>query len=116
MYKYQVAVIGDPETILGFKAFGAQTFEAVTENDALVAIERIRKLRLAIVFITEELATMDGVQRAIELLKSVDERIIVVEIPSKSGSVTGQMLGVGFRKLRKNVERAVGADILFKTG
>lgn len=60
----------------------------------------------AIVYVTEDLAV--GMQEEIEKYKDKMLPAVIV-IPGKEGST-----GFGMTNLKKSVERAVGADILFK--
>lgn len=103
---YKVAVIGDRESVLGFRALGLVTVAAKTAQDAADALHRLAKEGCAIVYITEQLAVQipADVARYIE-----DPHFAVIPIPSKDGA-----LGIGQRELHQAVERAVGADILKK--
>ena len=58
----------------------------------------------AIIYITEQLA--DGLARELEEYR---EQLVptVIPIPSNQGS-----LGLGMANVKKNIERAVGADII----
>ncbi|MEA5039991.1 MAG: V-type ATP synthase subunit F [Clostridiaceae bacterium] len=103
---YKVAVIGDRESVLGFRALGLVTVAAATAEEAAEALHRLAKEGCAIVYITEQLAARipADVARYIE-----DPHCAVIPIPSKDGA-----LGIGQRELHQAVERAVGADILKK--
>ena len=82
---YRIGVIGDRESVLGFKAVGLEVF--------------------AIIYVTE--AFCKGM--AAEVAEYTDKRLpAVIPIPDKDGS-----LGIGIESVKKAVERAVGADILF---
>ena len=101
---HDVAVIGDKESILGFKALGLITAVA---NDAGKAREELKRLAAdgcAVIFITERLAAQ--ITDEIDAYKSVPN-CAVVPIPSKEGSI-----GIGEMQMHKAVEKAVGADIL----
>lgn len=101
---YKVAVIGDRESILGFKALGLQTVAAASADEAAAALHRLARDGCAIIYLTEQLAALipEDVARYIE-----DVHCAVIPIPSKDGS-----LGIGQREMHQAVERAVGADIL----
>lgn len=101
----KIAVIGDKDSILAFKAVGAETFCA---SGVFEANEILRKLKddYAVIFITEDLA--EQVSDTIDKLKSRPFPA-VIPIPGTRGSN-----GFGLGSIRKDVEKAIGADILFK--
>jgi len=103
---YRIAVIGSPDTILGFRALGLETFAASGENDTK---QTFRKLagsdeKYGVIYIEEKLA--DFLSSEID---AVRDRLYpaVILIPGRDGS-----RGLGVETLRETVIRAVGADIL----
>ena len=101
---YKAAVIGDRETVLGFRALGLTTVVAAGVEEASKALHRLAKDDCAIIYITEQLA----VKIPGEIAKyDNDASVAVIPIPSKNGS-----LGIGLGDVHKAVEKAVGADIL----
>jgi V/A-type H+-transporting ATPase subunit F len=102
---YRIAVLGDRESVLGFKALGLEVYPATPVEARRVFLDLLEKKdRYAVIYITEELA--EGLEAEIDELK--DELIpAVIPIPSRSGRT-----GLGMRALAKAVERAVGANIL----
>jgi V/A-type H+-transporting ATPase subunit F len=102
---YKIGVIGDRESVLGFKAVGLDVFPCQEFEEAKVALHRIAKEQYAIIYITEGLCK-DLVE---DIEKYKDMRIpAIIPIPGMDGSY-----GIGMANLKKSVERAVGADILF---
>lgn len=101
----KIAVIGDKDSILAFKAVGAETFAAETVFDVNDTLHKLVKGDYAVVFITEKLA-----ETAHETLSKLKDRPypVVIPIPSGGGSTGYAMTGI-----KKDVERAIGADILF---
>ena len=101
---YKIAVMGDPDSVLGFKALGLDVFPVESVDIAKSTLHRLAKDSYAIVYLTEQLAVhMDE-----ELNRYKDELTpAVILIPGKEGS-----LGIGMANVKKSVERAVGADIL----
>lgn len=103
---YKMAVIGDRESILIFKAFGADIFAAdqdeILQNKRL--IKQLASEGYAIILITEQVAQHLG-----EVLEHFGRELFpaISVIPSVEGS-----LGLAELKMRKNVERAVGMNIL----
>lgn len=103
---YKIGVIGDRESSLGFMAVGFTVRIADGAEEAAKALKSLEAENCAVIFITEELAEL--IREDIQLYK--DKTLpSVVMIPSKSGSK-----GIGMTNIKKSVERAVGADILFK--
>ena len=101
---YKIAVMGDADSVLGFKALGLDVFPVESVDEAKSTLRRLAKDSYAIVYLTEQLAVhMDE-----ELNRYKDELTpAVILIPGKEGS-----LGVGMANVKRAVERAVGADIL----
>ncbi len=100
----KMAIVGDGDSIMVFKAAGVATFPA---EDAKRAREVIRKIAhdYSIIFLTEELA-----RGLTDFLKRFDEEPypVILGIPSKNGSS-----GYGDELLKGAMERALGVDILF---
>jgi V/A-type H+-transporting ATPase subunit F len=102
---YKIGVIGDRESILGFKAVGLDVFPVDDPEEARKILKRIAKEDFAIIYITEQVYQymMDEVD------EYTDSRLpAIIPIPGKDGT-----LGIGMTSVKKSVERAVGADILF---
>lgn len=102
---YKIGVIGDRESILGFKAVGLDVFPVDDPDEAKKILKRIAKEDFAIIYITEQVYQfmMDEVD------EYTDSRLpAIIPIPGKDGT-----LGIGMTSVKKSVERAVGADILF---
>ena len=106
---YKIAVLGDRDSVMGFKALGLETFFAEDAEQARHTLHRLAKPAggaqsdYAIIYITEQLAEL--LSADIDRYKtSVTPAVIL--IPGKTGS-----LGLGARALQNAVERAVGAGI-----
>lgn len=102
---YKIAVLGDRESVLGFKALGLDVYPAETAAEARKTLHHLaRDGQTAIIYLTEQYAA----QMPDELARYKDEVIpAVILIPGKAGS-----LGIGMHNITDSVERAVGADIL----
>ena len=96
---YRIAVIGDPDSVLGFKALGLEVCPAEDVEQARQAIHRMAKENYAILYLTEQLAA--------QLQPEIARTPAIILIPGKEGS-----LGIGMANVTNAVERAVGADIL----
>jgi V/A-type H+-transporting ATPase subunit F len=101
---FKAAVIGDMQSILGFRALGLTVVDAGDAGEAAGALHRLAQEGHCVIYITEQMAALIGQ----DIAKYIDRpEIAVIPIPSKDGS-----LGIGNAELHKAVERAVGADIL----
>lgn len=102
----KLAVVGPRDSVLAFRALGADTFAVTDKQSALDALEKTRAEGYQIVFITEALT-----EELAPELKAMAEHPtpVVIMIPDNRGS-----LGIGMERMRKSVERAIGVDILFK--
>ena len=102
---YKIAVIGDRGSVLGFKAVGMDVFPCNDMAEAKNTLARIAKENYAIIYVTEGLCK----DMADEIDKYRDARIpAIIPSPGMDGS-----FGLGMTQLKKAVEKAVGADILF---
>ena len=102
---YKIAVLGDRESVLGFKALGLDVHPAETAEEASKTLHHLaRDGETAIIYLTEQFAA--EIQDEVAKYKdSVMPAIIL--IPGKAGA-----LGIGMQNITDSVERAVGADIL----
>lgn len=106
MKEYKIAILGNNDVVLGFKALGIDTI-GLSENKAAGQLkEVIEKGDYGIVFITEDWAAKLE-QALLEYYTSALPAI--VSVPSPQGST-----GTALKDLKKIVEQAVGSDILFK--
>ena len=101
---YKIAVIGDKDSVLAFRALGVHVFTAIEGNDARRIIDKLAKEGYGIIYITEQLA-----QEIPETIQRYNNEVIpaVILIPSNRGS-----LNIGLENINKNVEKAVGSNIL----
>ena len=102
---YKIAVLGDRESVLGFKALGLDVHSAETVDEGRKILHRLAKDgETAIIYLTEQYAS----QMMDEVNKYKDEVMpAIILIPGKAGS-----LGIGMKNITDSVDRAVGADIL----
>lgn len=104
MTTYKIAVVGDWESVMGFRALGLATYPVTSADEARETVHRLAKEDCAVIYLTEQLAAhLDDV-----LKRYKDElRPAIILIPGREGS-----LGIGKANIRRSIERAVGADIL----
>lgn len=103
---YKIGVIGDKDSILGFKAIGLSVFPVVQASEGEEILHKLAADKFAVIYITEQIAK--DITSSIDKYK--DSRFpAIIPIPNNQGT-----LGIGIQGVKKSVERAVGADILFK--
>lgn len=101
----KMAIVGNGDSIMVFKAAGVATFPASDEKKAREVLRKIAG-EYQIIFLAEELA-----KPLSDFLKRFDEEPypIVMPIPTGSGDCN-----YGEELLRSAMERALGVDILSK--
>jgi len=104
IYMYKIGVVGDKDSVLAFKAIGIDVYPVIEPDEARKTIDRMAMEKYAVIFVTEQVA------------KEIDETIerynketlpAVILIPSNQGS-----LNIGMQRIKDNVEKAVGVNIL----
>ena len=99
-----IGVIGNKDSVMAFRALGLKVIYANETEEIASAINELIQEKCAIILITEETALK--AQAEIDKYKSKSLPAIIL-IPQGSES-----LGIGMEILRKNVEKAVGINIL----
>jgi len=102
----KVAVLGQRDAVLGFKASGAVVLAADSAEEARLALEEVKKGDYAILLITEDIAAL--LKNELAPLYDSPQPVVTVLPDSKTPH------GMGMELLRKRVERAVGVNILVK--
>ena len=101
--RYKIAVLGDRDSVLGFRALGLDVFFADDAETGRKALRRLAQESYAVIYVTEQLAQ----ELSAEIARYQDDMLpAVILIPGKGGA-----LGLADRALHAAVERAVGADI-----
>lgn len=101
---YRIAVVGDWESVMGFRALGLDTYPVTSAEEARTRVRELAKADCAVIYLTETLAKDMGDVIA----RYKDElRPAIILIPGREGS-----LGIGRDSIQRSIERAVGADIL----
>ena len=104
MHDGSIAVLGDKDSVLAFKAIGLDVFPVENEQQARDKLHALAR-KDSVIFVTEQVA-----QQASPLIERYKSRPypVVVPIPSAEGN-----MGLGMQGIKSNVEKAIGADILF---
>ena len=100
-----MGAVGERDAVLCFKAIGMRVIPTETPEETTAALFKLTKEGIRVIFITENAA--EQAPEALERYKTESE-IAVIPIPGSRGSN-----GYGLRHVRQNVEKAIGADILF---
>lgn len=108
MAKRKIAVIGDPSSVMIYKAVGFDVFYETEKTKIEQRIHQLADAGYVIIYITETAAEL--VQEVINIYATATFPAI---IPIPAGT---KSLGLGMKRIKSNVEKAVGADILFKEG
>jgi len=98
-----IAIIGDPSSVLCFKAVGVTALPATTAEEVNKALEKVFRENYAVVFLTEQLHSLVSDKMSDLIAKSM---ISLVLIPGSKGS-----LGIGMSRLSEIVNKAVGVNI-----
>ncbi len=105
---YKIGIIGDRATVAGFIALGYTVYEAEDAVSAGEALDRIGDSgEYAIIFIVEKFARELG-----EKMKKFSSRLTPAVTVLPDGEA-GEM-SFGMELIKRHVEKAVGADILFR--
>lgn len=104
--KLRMGAVGEGDAILAFRALGAIAIPADTAEQITAALHRMHRDQVPVVFITEQAARM-----APEAMARYDQlpEMAVIPIPGIKGSD-----GYGAARVRDNVIKAIGADILIQ--
>ena len=99
----KIGVLGDRDSVLGFRALGLDTVFAEDRDSAAKELHRMAKEEYAIIYMTEDLA--EKIPAEIARYRT-ETKPAVILIPGGRGS-----LGIANAQLKDAIERAVGADI-----
>jgi len=103
---YKIALMGNRETIIGFKLLGISIFPVNKKEEAIEILNKLVEGEYAAIFVTEDAASQ--IIEEIDILQKTSFASITI-IPSKS-----EKKYLGLKILRNNIEKAIGTDILFR--
>lgn len=101
----KIAVIGDKDSVLAFKAVGVEVYDATTKEEAQSLIKKLSQGQYAVLLVAESLAEQIPETLAKAKLQTYPA---VVPIPT-----TATPSGFGLLGIKSDVEKAIGVDIIF---
>lgn len=104
MYMYKIGVVGERDAVIAFLALGMTVKAVETPDEAMRAVDSMAKEGYGLIFLTETVAK--DIEETVNRYKN-EMLPAVILIPGSKGS-----LGIGLAKIKENVEKAVGVDIL----
>ncbi len=106
MFMYKIGVVGERDASLPFLSLGMTVKSVETPEDAAKAVDDMAREGYGVIYITETMA-----KDIEETIKRYETQVVpaIILIPGSNGS-----LGIGLQKIKDNVEKAVGVDILSK--
>lgn len=101
---YKIAVVGNRDAILPFRLIGFQTYPVAEPQEAVNTLRKLSRESFGIIYLTEDIA-----QAIPETVAYYDQQLTpaLILIPTHRGTT-----GLGRQRIRDNVEKAVGQDIL----
>lgn len=103
-HMYKIGVLGDKDSVMGFAALGLSVAAAETPEEARQLFREMSGGEYAVLYVTERLAQI----LEDEIAACRDSMLpAVIPIPDNRGS-----LSLGLEQVKKNIERAVGSDII----
>ncbi|OHD55838.1 MAG: hypothetical protein A2Y33_14490 [Spirochaetes bacterium GWF1_51_8] len=101
---HKIAVIGTTDTIMPFRAIGAQGYEASDAKTAESILDDLLQGQFGIIYIEEAFANefSDRIMR----LNNTHRNVSITSVPGSKGGT-----GVSMAKIRTLVKRAIGIDI-----
>ena len=100
-----MGAVGERDAVLCFKAIGMRVIPTTTPEETSRALFKLAKEGVHVIFITENAA--QSAPEALERYKTRPD-VTIIPVPGSQGST-----GYAMAKVRQNVEKAIGADILF---
>ena len=102
-----VAIIGDIDTVSGFRLGGVKKAEVVTTaEEAIAAFDKfLEQDEISIIIITQKIA--DNIREHIHKRLGSDVLPMVIEIPDKSGSSEG-----GADQMAALIKRVIGVEMV----
>lgn len=103
---YKLAIIGDSDSILAFKAINFESFKAHPENVESILREKYYSGKYAIIFLSETLA-----EHIKELLDEFGKQPfpVITILP-----ISRELKNIGMKRMKDTCIKATGTDIISK--
>lgn len=101
----QLAIIGDRDSVLIAKTAGLAVYSETDPEKVSFLIHKLARAGCKVIFVTEPLFEKCG--EAVERYKT-ESYPVIIPIPDSKGGT-----GAAMAQIKANVEKAIGADILF---
>ena len=106
----EIVAIGQKDQIIGFRGVGVQIAPVKTAEEFAAAFkETARRADVGIIMITETFVEGEN-EKLLASVRKTTQKVILV-LPDHPGSK-----GLAFKRMRADVERALGVDLLGKSG
>jgi V/A-type H+/Na+-transporting ATPase subunit F len=105
MASVRMGAVGERDAVLCFKALGMAVIPTATPEETAKALFSLTQRGVKLIFITE--STAANAKEAIRRYQT-DPQVAIIPIPGSTGSS-----GYAMSRVKANVEKAIGADILF---
>lgn len=102
-----MGVVGERDVVLAFNAMGMRVRPAETPEAIHSAVFELAEMGVPVIFITERAARL--VPETLERYRT-SAATVIIPIPGSQGTD-----GFGLERVKANVEKAIGADILFNS-
>ena len=101
----RMGVVGERDAVMAFRAVGMRVIAVSNPDETAKALHRLSTEGVSVIFITETCA--QEAQEAVDKYKTMPGTA-VIPIPGSQGAN-----GFGIGRVKANVEKAIGANILF---
>lgn len=101
---YKIGVVGEKDVVVPFQLIGFDSYPVANAQQAKEAVDRLAREKYGVIYLTETMA-----EKIPETIDRYDTQVVpaVILIPSHQGS-----LGIAKERVNRNVEKAVGQNIL----
>lgn len=106
MANHAMGVIGEKDAVLAFKALGMEVINTSTAAQVASGVHQLVQKGVRVIFMTETAAQMGN--ETLSKYRS-DPLVTIIPIPGTTGTD-----GFAIGQVKANVEKAIGADILFQ--
>lgn len=104
MANLSMGIVGEKDAVIAFRALGMEIKSISSKAQVGIAINQLIKQGIRVIFITEKAAKM--AEETVDMYRR-DPQVILVPIPGTTGTD-----GYSMDQIKKNVEKAIGANIL----